>query len=171
VRHRRMDASPAQVRSSHKIVPAGSLGYRDIEKDSGVIVGTRWAGFGILCRPGPGYRAWCHSFGVFCHSAGRRLDQIARPAVIGQRLPWSRSGFCRAENSSDSRPRQGRQSSESRDNSSGRLDRISGSSRVSSSRSRSRRWPHKHRQTSRSAASQDLSPRGDPTHLPGRIRP
>jgi hypothetical protein len=93
VRHRRMDASPAQVRSSHKIVPAGSLGYRDIEKDSGVIVGTRWAGFGILCRPGPGHRAWCHSFGVFCHSAGRRLDQTARPAVIGQRLPWSRSGF------------------------------------------------------------------------------
>jgi hypothetical protein len=58
-----------------------------------VIVGTRWAGFGILCRPGPGHRAWCHSFGVFCHSAGRRLDQTARPAVIGQRLPWSRSGF------------------------------------------------------------------------------
>jgi hypothetical protein len=35
-----MDASPAQVCSSHKIVSAGLLGYRDIEKNFGVIVGA-----------------------------------------------------------------------------------------------------------------------------------
>jgi hypothetical protein len=70
------------------------------------------------------------SLGSFAIRPDGRLDQTARRsalAMISIRL-------CRSKNSSDSRPRPGRQSSESRGNSSSRLDRISGSSRVSSSR-------------------------------------